>query len=436
MQYCCDIICTAHNKIGGTIPISMQERAFEYLDLSFNKLAGTYTGHAESAASNSSRLFLEVNRLSGRFPAILGAVAMVELNALRVNLFGCGNIPDEDAYSDEYICGSEELDVSLYLILLILVLLGMGMFVFYEATRRNLVSNARAMALYRLVKDQKRYFAYLYDNEMLASSASPPSRGMGRIRTFGQELSMATKLFGTLLCIHLVTCIPLYGLKIAEYGVNASSYMTHSYQYRWLFSLSYLRGGVPLALLLFMWATCVCALRLLTAREGPLQRWFPWLGDRNKSELGRHASVDSMNSGNGDMKRKREEVGEEALASKCSAAMYILIMLLNASIVGCVNGVYIYFSSQALSPSLLVGMQIILALFKVLWSMVVVPVLSRPLRGVERIVRVELLLRIVNDIFLPCVVAALTSPACFQVLADRHTVVSSSTMLFPLHHCY
>ena len=116
-------------------------------------------------------------------------------------------------------------------------------------------------------------------------------------------------------------------------------------------------------------------------------------------------------------------------SSKFSYFLYLVIILLNASIVGCVNGFYIHLSSQSLLPSILIGIQILVAFFKVAWNMVIVPVLSRPMRGVEKIVRVELLLRIINDIILPCIVTALTSPACFQVIS-HHSPPAKSIVIY------
>lgn len=415
--------CSAHNKITGTIPASVQAIAFDYLDLSYNKLTGGYSGHAESAASNSSRLFLEVNRLSGRFPASFGSVIVTELSALRGNLFGCGSLPGKDAYRDEYTCGSEELDVSLYWVMALLVFLVTVRYLFFEISRRNFIQNTRTLELYRLLTNLKKYFVYLEISPVRHSSFSFPSMptttptifSVTRIRTFGHELNMSTKLFWILLCIHLTTCIPLYGLKIAEYGDTHAPHMTHSYQYRWLLSLTYMRGELPLVFLLFMWASSICALRLLTARDGPIYKWFPWLSDFIKV---RHLSGDGSDVRIEVARRSSGSGGEDDLnlSKKIRYAMYLFILMINVTIVGCVNGVYVHFSSQALPPTLLVSMQICLALFKITWNMVVVPVLSRPLRGVEKIVKIELYLRIINDIFLPCIVVALTSPACFQVM--------------------
>jgi hypothetical protein len=181
-----------------------------------------------------------------------------------------------------------------------------------------------------------------------------------------------------------------------------------------------------------MWTASLCALRLLTARHGPLRRWFPWL----PSAEGCSPSESANASVNGTVTEnyeaaEQEEAQEEQTAS--SRVGYVLIMLLNASIVGGVNGVYIHLSSQSVSASVLVALQLGMALFKLGWDKGVAPRLARPLRGAEQALRAELLLRVFNDVAIPCAVTALTSPACFQVAAAGLCVsVSVSLSVWPV----
>jgi hypothetical protein len=63
-----------------------------------------------------------------------------------------------------------------------------------------------------------------------------------------------------------------------------------------------------------------------------------------------------------------------------------------------------------------VGLQIGMALFNLAWNMAAVPILSRPMGAADSVVLTELGLLILNNIVLPCIVTALTSPECFQVI--------------------
>ena len=101
----------AHNKLTGTIPTSIQGRSFVQLDMSFNKFTGTYDHRNEFVGKDSS-LVLEVNRLSGWFPTSQSN-ASGELKALRGNIFGCKNVPQDDVYSEDFNCGSENLEFTL-----------------------------------------------------------------------------------------------------------------------------------------------------------------------------------------------------------------------------------------------------------------------------------------------------------------------------------
>ena len=257
------------------IPASIQERGFDFLDLSYNKLAGKYF-HAEAIVGNASRaqgsLFLKVNRLSGRFPSTDGIADIYELSALRGNLFGCGNIPEEDEYSDEYACGSEELDISMYvfvsvgwgLIMCLCLLHVLGV----KGAFSGHVRLSRLCELFNF-KKQVMYATYLQVNKEVADLVV-----VAKIRTFSRELHGFMKLFVVLVGIYVVACIPMYCLKISEYGQEHTSHTTHSYQYRWLLTAAYMRGEVSLLLLLFMWVSVICGLGALTAQKGALRRWL------------------------------------------------------------------------------------------------------------------------------------------------------------------
>ena len=122
---CFVLLCSlssAHNKLSGTIPFSLQTADFNELDLSYNRLTGEYNhgdhghedhGHHEEDdtdgeeeeehdhALKSAMMNLQVNRLSGP----LSETAYSLLRILDGNLFGCDFIPEEDENSDTYACG-------------------------------------------------------------------------------------------------------------------------------------------------------------------------------------------------------------------------------------------------------------------------------------------------------------------------------------------
>lgn len=399
-------------------------RGFEFLDLSHNKLAGKYS-YAEVTDGNvSSTLYLEVNRLSGRFPSTSGIAGIGELSALRENLFACGTIPEEDEYSEEYSCGSEELDVSLCVFVSIVGLVLVLVYALHVAgSRGSLSGHGTGLRLYELLQKQRLYLSYLEDCNQDAGSSG--SVVLNKLRDFSRELRLASRLFAVLLCLHLVTCLPLYALKISEYGLEQTSHTTHSFQYRWLFTAAYMRGEVSVLLLLLMWLSVMGGLCVLMIPGGPMRRWLSWTPPSSSSTAS--VSAHSIRGGSGEAEKERVDVkiasatetdhsdGDAGASSLNLRCKHLLIFTANASVVGCMYGVYIHFTSQSLPPTTIVGLQIGMALFNLTWNMVIVPVLARPMQAAEKVVWTELGLLIFNNILLPCIVTALTSPACFQV---------------------
>ena len=101
----------AHNKISGTLPAAFEAMHFTELDLSFNRITGKY----RRLDVAQSVVTLQVNRLSGPLPSASSFSAVEELAILRDNMFGCQHVPSEDEYSEDYSCGSQYLDFSLFL---------------------------------------------------------------------------------------------------------------------------------------------------------------------------------------------------------------------------------------------------------------------------------------------------------------------------------
>ena len=401
------------------------------LDLSYNKFTGRYdhveivTGNSSSSSSPSASalgsLLLRVNRLSGRFPSTTHIVEVGELDVLGGNLFGCDNIPPEDEFSDEYSCGSEELDVSLYIFMSITALASLLVCLLHVMGGRCVDDGyVRKTRLYELFLKQRLYITYIED---YMSGADGDSAGgssvwsnkhvMTKIRAFSRDLSSIKTLFWVLVSLFLVTSIPLYGLKLSEYGLEHTSHTTHSYQYRWVLTAAYMRGDIALVLLLLMWVIVVSSLSALTVRNGAFRRWLSSTSSSSSSSSSFSFSLSFSSALNIDFSvTPDDDIQPKFYKSKLKL---MLIFVANASIVGSVCGIYIYFTSQSLPPSTILALQICMALFNLGWNMAVVPILSRPMDGMKNMVWTELWLLMFNNILLPSVITALTSPVCFQV---------------------
>jgi Leucine-rich repeat (LRR) protein len=106
----------SHNLLTGTIPISVQERPWINLDLSYNKLTGTLASTVH-IFNDSSTLSLEINRLSGDIPTVLLSTENIKI--LQGNIFACNinrnNLPKNDEDSVDYSCGSDVVNVAIYI---------------------------------------------------------------------------------------------------------------------------------------------------------------------------------------------------------------------------------------------------------------------------------------------------------------------------------
>jgi hypothetical protein len=384
--------------LSGTIPLSLQGRPFAQLDLSFNKFTGNYD-HRNEFSGDQASLILEVNRLSGRFPSPRNN-ASGELKALRSNLFGCENVPDSDEYSEEFDCGSENLELSLLSFVVTLSVCVMFVGVMLAVTRRGLISATFATDLAHLLNHRQVYISYL--ESVVASTDSTLFAKVKRMSSFSQELGSVSRIFRALLCVSLVTCFPIYVLKFVEYGTNANQYTTHSFQYRWVMSIAYLKGNLPAGLVMFMWMSIVCMMVLFLTKGSPLIGYVTPTG--GASRMHQLRTVQESNS-----------VGAPHSLVR-SWFTYVGVFLVNAFVTGSVNGAYIYFSTQALSPGIQTGIQMVVAVFKVVWNMVVIPLLAKPMQVAGKVVNIELILSVFNNILIPCVVTFFTSPACFQVI--------------------
>lgn len=119
-------ISLSHNHLSSTIPYSFQRGQLRKLDLSHNKLTGVWQRRRGDLDVNHSptseeeliarlEVKLTVNRLSGDLPS---PIRLTNIDVLKGNLFGCGfSLPEHDPSRRDYLCGSSQLDQSLYFLL-------------------------------------------------------------------------------------------------------------------------------------------------------------------------------------------------------------------------------------------------------------------------------------------------------------------------------
>jgi hypothetical protein len=257
-------------------------------------------------------------------------------------------------------------------------------------TNSDLIENKYVKQLKTFIKNQAYFFKYLLNAEDVGSDKS-----ISKIRTFGEEIILVAKFAALFFVAILLFTAPIYIMKLLGFGES------HSLQYGWLFNLVYMRGEAIAVVMMFAWIGLIvllffiyykCDMKRLQAQHG---------------EAAKKKSVHAMS--NEDIFGQPEKTFDYKICMQ-----YLFLGLLNLVIVVIVNGSYIYSTYQDFQPSTTFYIQIGLALFKMLYNKCV-PILTLHIRDVTTNIAVRSLLNIFNNLFIPCVATAFTSPACYQV---------------------
>jgi Leucine-rich repeat (LRR) protein len=242
----------SHNRLKGTIPEDFQSRQWKNFDLSFNKISGIISENISDFQLNNGSLDLEINRLSGRIPPQL--MNLASINILKGNIFQCSNeldpkqsLPANDPDADSYSCGSDPVNSSLYLwlaIILISILIPTIVLVyalfFEKETTTNSLENSylvrEIIHFYHKLRSWWSVYSNIHESEFYRQP-------LDHIYDFGRVMKGVRLLSFQLTCFILFILLPVH--LILEIF-----YHSYTYQYAYLFSLGYLSGTVPAALLL------------------------------------------------------------------------------------------------------------------------------------------------------------------------------------------
>jgi hypothetical protein len=390
----------SHNYLSGEIPLWLQEKSMLHLDLSHNKLTGDANGFKHQEAFNSSSLIserrnqslnknltLSVNRLSGDLPSSFGTYA--DLDILSGNLFGCENLPKNDANSGSLSCGSEQYDRSmismggvlgmiLFLVAVYhLLCLWFSSFTTKDAQRLMLVKRRGKTVL---LLDYLRYS----QSDHLHKSLSDPSLTV----SFGSLLVNLMRSVCVLTTLCLLLTLPVYVLK--QLDVESASdggqtqYVTHTNQYNWLWAMTFVSGTTPAIILLVAGFVCLSYFNVMMNR----------LGGSDK------ASLKSVTVEEGNFMR---------------VTSVWLVFFLNIIVVGTVNGLYVWSTLLDLTSDVRLQIQLSFALFSSLWIVVLRLGLPSQIKESRYGVWLFICLHAMNSVMIPCAVTALSTPSCYQV---------------------
>jgi len=211
-----------HNKLSHAILQSLfKVKGLKSIDLNGNKIKGTVPSEIFVYDIN-----LETNRLSG--PLQRNAFSNVSgVNILQSNTFSCpkSDLPSNDPDFPVYICGSESLDVALYVFFgsfgLFVTFLIISWYLGWETTKAfHTIHHENSNHIFEHLPNVKLYMLSLWKHTRLT----------------------------------IEICIIIFFAQLIAFPAlkHISDYSTKTYQYTWVFSGTYFQGTGPLATLMII----------------------------------------------------------------------------------------------------------------------------------------------------------------------------------------
>jgi Leucine-rich repeat (LRR) protein/uncharacterized membrane protein len=239
----------SNNELTGTIPENFQRRLWQNLDLSYNKISGTLSD-SFSLIPSDGLLYLEVNRLSGIIPSQLLSIQSV--NILDGNIFSCDSntdLPIHDPAQQTYSCGSDSVDIFLYLWIGCFVIAGIVFsLLWYTKTKfpgslHTITEEAQVQApaeeptLRGKFKPFETLFSSVHNLDLWRCAFADycdrnPSGNLSVLRSFFHSIRKGVALIGLLAFLFF---LPLYSVLTA-----LSS--TYQFEYAWSVSAILLSG--------------------------------------------------------------------------------------------------------------------------------------------------------------------------------------------------
>ena len=194
-----------------------------------------------------------------------------------------------------------------------------------------------------------------------------------------------------LVIVVIVASLPIYFLRLVD---TDNTFSSHWNTYSWTLSLSYLDGSLMGILVFCVWVLAASAY------------FFFYISSIEKS--GDQDLIANVPVGDVDDLRKWN-------------CRIILAFIANLFVTLLVNTLYILSTTDlTLSLSISIIIRIGVAAFRLINSAVIVPFLANHLTTPQRKSLFMLRLLMLNNLIIPCLVTALTSSNCFQVLAKLY----------------
>ena len=389
----------SHNLLTGVVADSFQMKRWQRLDLSFNKISGTLSSSGFSNVNVDSIVYLEENLLSGDIPH--GLIGLQEVNIFNGNIFGCSvsksDAPRNDPSYSNYSCGSNSFNVVYFIWL---GLIGSLVVLILILRYVNLIGNKGWSHIYRIViSDIKDMLSNLRNTQFICKSLDRLN-----VELMKAGLENILEVFFRVM-FYIITIL------LTIYAINGSLNGLYTYQYGWTVSIAFQSGEVAFGL-------AFSGLFVLS--------WLLIMLFSNQKSFRTAHTIDIYS--NFESKLGMSKVCSNLLQEviyffrNIFSHTWIIAPLINVFVVGGINILYVYLYLHQ-SNIVIVFLQILLAIFKSFWNGLGYRYLSRLVNYWLRVdnlslrhTSMQLFIRLVNNIIIPCIVVAIINPECFYNL--------------------
>jgi len=250
----------SYNRLHGKIPISIETHTgFNVLDLSFNSLVGTVEQMSNYSLSSSDpepvSVNLESNLLSGRIPPSF-VTATTYMNLLSGNMFECrtdADLPQADPRSHSYSCGSDLLDVFLYMWCVLVVLACIGGLYLWVSSRDSKDVDASTSVKFKIADTMKIMMSLTSYKASRGSVARAGAAGAAEalILHSGHVLAQFRRFCFRVTMVIAFVFMPLF--TVASFADESTS-SSQTYQYGWTISMAFVKGDATAIAVAVTWS--------------------------------------------------------------------------------------------------------------------------------------------------------------------------------------
>jgi len=245
----------SYNRLRGKIPVTIEQHTgFDVLDLSYNSLVGTVSNMGNYSLSSTDAhptdLYLSRNLLSGYIPSKF-MTASTPINILNGNMFQCHStqdLPQGDPRAHSYSCGSDLLDVFVYMWagLVLILVLGVAWCLLYgkNGTDSGAIINISG-SLRQLLT-----FALFKPPAAAGSNTGAANAADALIRHSWLVLYMLRKFCAHATILIVLVFMPIFiGLSLSDERDAESQ----TYEYGWFVSIAFIKGEKSAIVVAVVW---------------------------------------------------------------------------------------------------------------------------------------------------------------------------------------